>query len=211
MAVCLLLIQAGLNHAQAEVLLEEDFEGSAASFPSGAWGAAKVEISSDNPAKGNFSLKFTDSADAEKPYFPYTSGRFSEISEGVGKVSFDYYSPDSTPQQFLVEVGGGADKRLLRLCFLGAKLLAVKNGKNEGDIVTKTITPNEWHHITIDFTLPRSDSGFSVTIDGEKIEGLPFWETQEIGTLVDRVRFYDDGVQSDTVFIDNLVVEKVDQ
>jgi hypothetical protein len=208
----LLFLQVGVRQLEAEALMQEDFESGVSNFRASTSGAAKVEVSEENAAKGKRSLKFTDARDSKDPMQPSASFPLPKLEDGHYRLSFDYCFSGGDGPKFSVEIGGSVGNvRLFRVSFLETKEFVMRNGSGQGVAINNTITEGEWRNIVIDFSLPKQEPGFSVGIDGDITEGLPFWETDMAGQSIDILRFFDGGNEEDTVFVDNVIVEKLEK
>lgn len=199
-----------------DTLISEDFESG--NVGSGvllsATGDTSVEVSDGRAKSGKYALRFRDTEDAEaRSYHPSATFEIPELGEdGQLRVSFDYFvEEDSTGPQFLVDLGGTGDERLLRLVFNASEVRATINTRNEGKVISSELFPGDWHHIVIESGTVQNEAGFVVKVNGQVVQGLPYWEGNAGGSFtgVKTLRFFDDGRNEDTVWIDNVLVEKL--
>lgn len=214
----ILLSVMGSPLIAAEELLKEDFEAEILNpdVKISPKGATSVEISEEKAQAGKYALKFRDSTDRSVPgYSPGSVFSFPLMSPGARmRISFDYFVEENTDKTyFLVDVGAKGDRnqdRLLRLIFSGAKLQASKNRQNQGKEISTELYPGgDWHHVVMEFTTERSDAGFTVAVDDHPVGELPFW-TEGGDSGANYVSFSVDGYSDATLWIDNLLVERID-
>lgn len=202
----------------AEELLKEDFEAEALNpdVKILTKGATSVEISEEKAKTGKFALKFRDSTDRSVPgYSPGSVFSFPLMSPGARmRISFDYFVEENSDKTyFIVDVGANGENnqdRLLRLIFSGANLQASKNRQNQGKAISTELYPGgDWHHVVMEFTTERNDSGFTVAVDDRPVGELPFW-TEGGDSGASYISFFVDGYTDATLWIDNLLVERID-
>jgi len=219
------LLSAMTHLACAEVLFKEDFESEALlpdmelSQPKGGTSAEITEIpqtSPENEQVGKRALKLTDTADGSIP--SWTPGARISFPAAVSgehlRISFDYFVQEgSEGPNCLVDLGDkNSEKRLLRLLLSGQQISATKNSRNEGKKISEEAFPGTWHRVVLEFSVEPSEEGFSVSVNGNTVQGLPYWESASPGSFegINTLSFADDGIENDVVWIDNILIERME-
>lgn len=190
-------------------LAYDNFDDGTSSGTVSTTGSATVAPSTTQSSSAPYALKLTDTSNTSAGYHPNVKWNFATQIDRELHVSFDLFKQSTGyPNFYMVLNGSGATRA--RVAYSTTAIRAYDTSGTLQEIATG-LADQTWYRVNI--TIPTDTAAETYSVSVTSLDGTieygsrsnsKFWASTP--GSIDEIKFFDDGVDTSVLYIDNLAV-----